>query len=144
MSTPSMERSEGMRSVPMGMRGNEQIAAQPTEQVRQMLLLNPAAGRRCLAHAVQQFQKMGVDTACRVGADPEMCGDVFDQRRMKRLRAWIVQTRVQCAELVGCMCRANVRKQDRKSTRLNSSHSQISYAVFCLKKKKNIQRTHVA
>src|SRR2546430_10879023 len=28
-------------------------------------------------------------------------------------------------------------KIDRKSTRLNSSHSQISYAVFCLKKKKN-------
>src|SRR2546430_9174191 len=28
--------------------------------------------------------------------------------------------------------------EDRKSTRLNSSHSQISYAVFCLKKKKNI------
>src|SRR2546427_5664611 len=28
------------------------------------------------------------------------------------------------------------RIQDRKSTRLNSSHSQISYAVFCLKKKK--------
>src|SRR5206468_5995747 len=34
--------------------------------------------------------------------------------------------------------RARVRKirlQDRKSTRLNSSHDQISYAVFCLKKK---------
>src|SRR2546430_7079418 len=28
------------------------------------------------------------------------------------------------------------RQRDRKSTRLNSSHSQISYAVFCLKKKK--------
>src|SRR2546430_5204905 len=28
------------------------------------------------------------------------------------------------------------RRIDRKSTRLNSSHSQISYAVFCLKKKK--------
>src|SRR2546430_8783640 len=28
------------------------------------------------------------------------------------------------------------RRTDRKSTRLNSSHSQISYAVFCLKKKK--------
>src|SRR5256886_3117245 len=27
-------------------------------------------------------------------------------------------------------------RRDRKSTRLNSSHSQISYAVFCLKKKK--------
>src|SRR2546430_10485595 len=30
---------------------------------------------------------------------------------------------------------------DRKSTRLNSSHSQISYAVFCLKKKKLTDRT---
>src|SRR3989475_5806486 len=30
---------------------------------------------------------------------------------------------------------------DRKSTRLNSSHSQISYAVFCLKKKKKIHET---
>src|SRR2546427_3181133 len=31
--------------------------------------------------------------------------------------------------------------QDRKSTRLNSSHSQISYAVFCLKKKKKKNNT---
>src|SRR3989475_1191458 len=30
--------------------------------------------------------------------------------------------------------------QDRKSTRLNSSHSQISYAVFCLKKKKKTKQ----
>src|SRR5438270_9593198 len=30
---------------------------------------------------------------------------------------------------------------DRKSTRLNSSHSQISYAVFCLKKKKKKEKT---
>src|SRR5256886_3271691 len=32
------------------------------------------------------------------------------------------------------------RQRDRKSTRLNSSHSQISYAVFCLKKKKETER----
>src|SRR2546430_10002207 len=32
------------------------------------------------------------------------------------------------------------QRRDRKSTRLNSSHSQISYAVFCLKKKKQIDR----
>src|SRR5688572_30870274 len=32
----------------------------------------------------------------------------------------------------------NAEQKDRKSTRLNSSHSQISYAVFCLKKKKRI------
>src|SRR2546430_10870328 len=31
------------------------------------------------------------------------------------------------------------RRRDRKSTRLNSSHSQISYAVFCLKKKTLLQ-----
>src|SRR5438309_3459067 len=38
-----------------------------------------------------------------------------------------------------------VRKADRKSTRLNSSHSSTSYAVFCLKKKKknNKQRMNI-
>src|SRR2546427_4740492 len=35
---------------------------------------------------------------------------------------------------------ALARERDRKSTRLNSSHSQISYAVFCLKKKKGEAR----
>src|SRR5688572_33103018 len=35
--------------------------------------------------------------------------------------------------------RAPAPASDRKSTRLNSSHSQISYAVFCLKKKKKTQ-----
>src|SRR2546422_4386047 len=34
--------------------------------------------------------------------------------------------------------RAEPRARDRKSTRLNSSHGYISYAVFCLKKKKNV------
>src|SRR2546430_9590933 len=33
--------------------------------------------------------------------------------------------------------------EDRKSTRLNSSHSQISYAVFCLKKKTVHRHTHL-
>src|SRR3712207_8473722 len=33
--------------------------------------------------------------------------------------------------------RGDDRREDRKSTRLNSSHANISYAVFCLKKKKN-------
>src|SRR5689334_23939930 len=37
--------------------------------------------------------------------------------------------------------RAAGGRLDRKSTRLNSSHSSISYAVFCLKKKKNTQTT---
>src|SRR2546427_7252305 len=36
-----------------------------------------------------------------------------------------------------------VGQRDRKSTRLNSSHSQISYAVFCLKKKKHANCSRV-
>src|SRR2546427_1823274 len=41
----------------------------------------------------------------------------------------------------GCSCKTPWPRPhpDRKSTRLNSSHSQISYAVFCLKKKKKKQ-----
>src|SRR5690606_40874819 len=35
----------------------------------------------------------------------------------------------------------HVNKKDRKSTRLNSSHVKISYAVFCLKKKKKTKKT---
>src|SRR3712207_7856904 len=35
-----------------------------------------------------------------------------------------------------------IRREDRKSTRLNSSHANISYAVFCLKKKK-LERMHL-
>src|SRR2546421_2246617 len=41
----------------------------------------------------------------------------------------------------GVVSRFNI---DRKSTRLNSSHDQISYAVFCLKKKKDQYRTKTA
>src|SRR5438270_10561964 len=40
------------------------------------------------------------------------------------------------------LLRASPLAEDRKSTRLNSSHSQISYAVFCLKKKKKTTTSH--
>src|SRR2546430_3477919 len=42
--------------------------------------------------------------------------------------------------LAGGKAALPVTRKDRKSTRLNSSHSQISYAVFCLKKKKTIHQ----
>src|SRR2546430_6111651 len=41
----------------------------------------------------------------------------------------------EAAHLPQLLLIAGLRGRDRKSTRLNSSHSQISYAVFCLKKK---------
>src|SRR2546428_4139354 len=47
------------------------------------------------------------------------------------------------AEIKSERCeRQRARRGDRKSTRLNSSHDQISYAVFCLKKKKNTYILH--
>src|SRR4051794_41479951 len=39
--------------------------------------------------------------------------------------------------------RHGLRPRDRKSTRLNSSHPSISYAVFCLKKKKKTHKTNI-
>src|SRR5258708_30518727 len=48
-------------------------------------------------------------------------------------RVWQVQQR---RELFGVERDQKRTQQDRKSTRLNSSHQIISYAVFCLKKKK--------
>src|SRR5689334_24670433 len=48
--------------------------------------------------------------------------------------AWFDETMMP----VVAAAQVNYRRQDRKSTRLNSSHSSISYAVFCLKKKKKI------
>src|SRR2546430_12943943 len=47
--------------------------------------------------------------------------------------AAVIETPVNPASISRCT-------RDRKSTRLNSSHSQISYAVFCLKKKKTQKR----
>src|SRR2546430_13419638 len=53
---------------------------------------------------------------------------VLDQLRSEQVKAFIP-----------CKGISSLRT-DRKSTRLNSSHSQISYAVFCLKKNKQICR----
>src|SRR5436305_4983189 len=59
-------------------------------------------------------------------------------------RSIIARTSIRfaCEPLVP-VCPSLLREsQDRKSTRLNSSHVRISYAVFCLKKKKQ-RNTHV-
>src|SRR5438105_6417059 len=53
-------------------------------------------------------------------------------------RRVVVACNVQGRDLAGVVAALNVA--DRKSTRLNSSHEWISYAVFCLKKKKTKQK----
>src|SRR2546430_8383949 len=49
----------------------------------------------------------------------------------------LVGPRGRCLSGAGRFAELSAHGADRKSTRLNSSHSQISYAVFCLKKKNN-------
>src|SRR5690554_7011833 len=56
-------------------------------------------------------------------------------------RAVPVQTGIVIGVNVAAVVEAEVvLEEDRKSTRLNSSHVRISYAVFCLKKKKKMRR----
>src|SRR3712207_8592833 len=77
----------------------------------------PAPSRRS-GSSTATARTCAVATACRAAARPG--GADGERRRRSRGRA-----------------------QDRKSTRLNSSHANISYAVFCLKKKKKlILHTH--
>src|SRR6266496_4408953 len=64
-----------------------------------------------------------------------------DQRAAKVVLAEVVGEVVQCpAAAVRHRCPRSAAR-DRKSTRLNSSHVEISYAVFCLKKKKKKKNT---
>src|SRR5688572_32651060 len=59
-------------------------------------------------------------------------------RCVRRARPFRQELLAQCFGIRGASHPAKCR--DRKSTRLNSSHSQISYAVFCLKKKKKTKK----
>src|SRR3712207_8778688 len=69
--------------------------------------------------------------------------DPFEARRVINQGRMAVVLEIEISEPFDCIgwdeptCD---KAQDRKSTRLNSSHANISYAVFCLKKKKILQR----
>src|SRR5471030_2932058 len=51
-------------------------------------------------------------------------------------RTWVSRPTTTLPTTFACRWPRSARRRDRKSTRLNSSHLGISYAVFCLKKKK--------
>src|SRR3712207_4651126 len=67
-----------------------------------------------------------------VAAQLDAIADVSDRPVEDHALAWLVT--LQTNEVM-------VGLEDRKSTRLNSSHANISYAVFCLKKKKHESKT---
>src|SRR3712207_7963220 len=70
--------------------------------------------------------------------DPHHPGDVTDDGPRRCLVLPTGGGRLAPRRGVPPRCsRQGTRPRDRKSTRLNSSHANISYAVFCLKKKKN-------
>src|SRR2546430_11856863 len=93
-------------------------------------------GRSSSCHLKELQRSVGHETARRqpaeeVGEPGQVC---VGQR--------IVETGEVAAALGDADARGAGRRlgqQDRKSTRLNSSHSQISYAVFCLKKKTRVR-----
>src|SRR5690349_22321042 len=62
--------------------------------------------------------------------------DRAGEELLRREDAVIVDGAEPALGRVACFERELPRSRDRKSTRLNSSHVEISYAVFCLKKKK--------
>src|SRR3712207_7155765 len=66
------------------------------------------------------------------GLEPERVGVLGLVADVDQVAVPRVVDPARAAEQVG----RGVRGEDRKSTRLNSSHANISYAVFCLKKKK--------
>src|SRR3712207_8737008 len=68
------------------------------------------------------------------------CSSGIGRATAERLatRGWTVYATARDVEAIAPLEERGCRLlQDRKSTRLNSSHANISYAVFCLKKKKN-------
>src|SRR5262245_63239586 len=80
-------------------------------------------------------------SCCSLGAAASACHSA-QLRRVTRAMG-VLRTGEAPADLDGCSRAHSARpeRQDRKSTRLNSSHLGISYAVFCLKKKKKKKNT---
>src|SRR5687768_17745848 len=81
------------------------------------------------SHAVAAFVELQVARLAQ--RNPDVAAEVEDLRVDRRIRGQHRPGDV------------GIGLGDRKSTRLNSSHGYISYAVFCLKKKKNIERNGV-
>src|SRR5207302_6995919 len=68
--------------------------------------------------------------------DARQRGEYVEQSIRLSLRSWLRRFHVKGSQLEEKISRGTRLASDRKSTRLNSSHVKISYAVFCLKKKK--------
>src|SRR2546430_12344 len=97
------------------------------------LLGRNGAGKTSLLSVLAGF-RLASGGAVRVGGE-----DPFDNPRVAPQTCFVRETLdfVESVRVRDTLAFARRFRPDRKSTRLNSSHSQISYAVFCLKKKKD-------
>src|SRR5438034_6126002 len=87
-----------------------------------------------------------MQTRTEIGYNSKIEGDVIHTRLdaalnwFRKHSLWPMPMGLACCA-IEMMAAGASRFEDRKSTRLNSSHTVISYAVFCLKKKKNKKKT---
>src|SRR5699024_3687539 len=111
------------------------------------LLIDPVGGEhvlllRPLGHAIGEVGGDGVTYSDSVfhAVSPEMTSSEKSSLKMSRTTrvASSGSPLTNTGEEAPFACFFSISAQDRKSTRLNSSHVSISYAVFCLKKKINI------
>src|SRR2546422_4411801 len=87
--------------------------------------------------ATTEIYTLSLHDALPISAEPaRQCGQVHRSRRSRAARE------LRRHEPGSCVPALRGGRQDRKSTRLNSSHGYISYAVFCLKKKKEHNENH--
>src|SRR2546427_279267 len=99
---------------------------------------------------VDDAAEAGVDGLLIVDYPPEECEAFAAQLRARDMDLIFLLAPTSTTERMQQVARVasgyvyyvSLKGVDRKSTRLNSSHSQISYAVFCLKKKKNYDNRH--
>src|SRR5256885_15971732 len=114
-------KSKMKRDAVLGVTGcmAQRLGSQLLDRLKHVSLVIGPDGYRDLASLIESA-RVGV-RATAVEFDLEEHYEDFTPRRFEGVKAWIPVQR-------GC--------EDRKSTRLNSSHLVISYAVFCLKKKK--------
>src|SRR2546421_5479352 len=94
--------------------------------------------RKTTIREVAQAAAVGVGTISRVLNSSSQVSRETRERVLETIRRLGFRPNAQARRIL--KRRAEI---DRKSTRLNSSHDQISYAVFCLKKKKKTNNIHM-
>src|SRR5688572_31188760 len=133
--------------VPADIRGRAARRSGPAPAPPAICALNPPVvhGRAPGAALARAAVRARAAPVARVSRSDRYRGLAVPDPRGQRPHALRRGVRARSDRHIGVRARRTARghgldRRDRKSTRLNSSHSQISYAVFCLKKKKKKEK----